>query len=98
MEIGAHTVNHFDLRHLSVEKQQYEINHSIMTINQNLGLHVLTLAYPSGRYNLDTLKIMKKSGMFFAVTTHPGVATQKNFPLLLPRVRISEKTDFARLF
>jgi len=98
MEIGAHTVNHLNLSSLSYAQQYVQIVHSIQTIDDTLHIHVLSLAYPAGRYNADSIKICRQAGMKFAVTTHLGVATSQYNSMELPRVRISEKTDFEKIF
>jgi peptidoglycan/xylan/chitin deacetylase (PgdA/CDA1 family) len=52
MEIGAHTVDHHDLAKLSVSQQTHEIADSISMIEKKLSIDVLSVAYPSGRYNV----------------------------------------------
>ncbi|HVW66149.1 MAG TPA: polysaccharide deacetylase family protein [Candidatus Peribacteraceae bacterium] len=98
MDIEAHTVSHLNLSSLSHAQQEHEIKDSIAAIDDALHIHVLALAYPAGRYNADSMKICREAGMKFAVTTHLGVATDKYNTMELPRVRISEKSDFERIF
>lgn len=98
MEIGAHTVSHFELPKLSWNQQTKEIFGSIETIQASLHKKVASLAYPVGRYNNDTLKIMKATSVPFAVTTHAGVAKKGENPLELLRVRMTEKTVLGKAF
>ena len=98
MEMGAHTVHHLDLRKLPPAKQTQEIADSIQTIEDTLHVPVQSLAYPAGRYIAETMKITKKTGLPFAVTTHLGVAKNTMNQMQLPRVRINDKTNFEKVF
>ncbi len=81
MELGAHTVHHIDLATASVDKQQQEIAQSKQSSP--------VFAYPAGRYSENTISIVKQNDFTCAVTTHPGIATEKSPLYELPRVRIS---------
>lgn len=94
MELGAHTVNHRELSRLSEAKQSVEINDSVGYLRKTFGIQVVTFAFPSGKYNKTTLKLLATAGMPYAVTTHHGVAViGRSSPLQLPRVRMSENTS-----
>jgi peptidoglycan/xylan/chitin deacetylase (PgdA/CDA1 family) len=54
-EIGSHTMNHHDLTKLSAPQKQYEIAGSREFLEQELGVPILTFAYPFG---LDDCGIM----------------------------------------
>ncbi len=97
MEIGAHSVHHYNLSTLSIPEQKEEIEGSVWTIGVVLHIPIKTFAYPSGKYDRDTLKITKEAGIVYAVTTHTGIANNHSNLLELPRLRISDKTDFKKL-
>ncbi len=97
MEIGAHTVTHPDLAISSVAEQRHQVNDSVRTIDEHLGSPIVTFAYPSGKHNPDTVKLVEAAGISYAVTTDPGVATSTDNAELLPRYRITETTDFSAL-
>lgn len=89
MEIGAHTVNHPDLRKLTPQKQRFEIGESAAYLRKILGVPVQVFAYPSGKYKPLTPSIVRSEEMPFAVSTHVGIPTEASNPLLLPRIRMT---------
>ncbi len=97
MEIGAHTMDHFDLAKMSADHQRQEIEGSKKAIEAEIGKPVLSLAYPTGRYNKDTVAIVRAANIPYAVTTLAGVATQNSKHLELPRVRMTERVDLKKV-
>jgi peptidoglycan/xylan/chitin deacetylase (PgdA/CDA1 family) len=97
MEVGAHTVTHPDLAISSIAEQWHQVTGSVRTIGEHLGSPIVTFAYPSGKHNPDTVKIVEAAGIAYAVTTDSGVATSADNPELLPRYRVTETTDFSAL-
>src|SRR5205823_3131585 len=97
MEIGAHTVTHRALSALSPDAQRDEIDRSIDTLQKSLHLTIHTFAYPVGKYTRATESILRKAGIPYAVTTHHGIATGRNDPLALPRIRMKERTDLSEV-
>ncbi len=89
MEIGAHTVNHPDLRKLTPQKQRFDIGESAAYLRKILNVPVKVFAYPSGMYKPLTPSIVHSEEMPFAVSTHVGIATQASNPLILPRIRMN---------
>ncbi len=98
MDIAAHTVHHDDLRKLPAEKQAKEILGSIKTLQENLSVRVQSFAYPSGRHTNAAVRTLRSEGIPFAVTTRPGIASDRMNPLLLPRVRMKETTNLSIMF
>jgi peptidoglycan/xylan/chitin deacetylase (PgdA/CDA1 family) len=90
MEIGAHTVSHQDLSKLTPALQQKQIMQSIDTLQATLHFTIETFAYPSGKYNASTKKILQKAHIPYAVSTHHGIATKKSDSLALPRIRMHD--------
>ena len=48
-----------------------------------------------GKYTDLIVFLVQESDVSFAVTTHHGVASDADDPLLLPRIRMKEKTKLA---
>lgn len=96
MEIGAHTVDHRNLRILTPKEQMQDIGDSITMLERTLGIKIGSFAYPSGKFTKSALKILRNAGIPFAVTTREGIATEKKNPLLLPRIRMTERIDIAK--
>ncbi|MEI6040116.1 MAG: polysaccharide deacetylase family protein [Candidatus Berkelbacteria bacterium] len=80
MEIGSHTLNHKDLAKNTIEIDTKEIFDS--------KLNAETFCYPSGKYNEETVKLVKEAGYKVAVTTQDGIANQDSNLFELPRKRI----------
>jgi peptidoglycan/xylan/chitin deacetylase (PgdA/CDA1 family) len=96
MEIGAHTVHHPDLSRLTPEKQKEEIGGSMDALEKELAMPVLSIAYPSGKYDKDSLREAAREGIPYGVTTHRGIAGTGS-RLELPRLRVKDSTSMARL-
>ncbi|WKB35695.1 polysaccharide deacetylase family protein [Terrilactibacillus sp. S3-3] len=89
VQFGSHTVDHLDLRQLTVRQQQHEIQQSKADLEQHLGHPIIAFCFPSGRFNESTLQILQQSRYVFAVTTRPGYADDNQGPWTLHRVRVS---------
>ncbi len=89
MEIGGHTVTHLNLANASYEKAINEISTSMLSRDP-------VFAYPSGKYNPETLDIVSGLGIKAAVTTNLGVATENSSRYELPRIRVKERTDLLK--
>lgn len=89
VEVGAHTVHHFDLAKMSPTDQQAEIAGSKADIERNTGLKLVSFCYPSGKYTAVTEAITKAAGFSTATTTEPGSVHYGDDPFALHRVRIS---------
>lgn len=81
MELADHTADHIDLATASAAKQKTEIDDSKQASP--------VFAYPAGKYSQTTIDLVKQAGLICAVTTHPGIATEKSPLYELPRVRVS---------
>ena len=80
MEIGSHTLSHPDLSKLNTAEQHKQIFDSKEDAN--------TFCYPSGKYNNETINLVKEAGYAAAVTTKIGVARETSDLYTLPRVRV----------
>ncbi len=74
--IGAHTSTHPILSRLSSDSQRREIQTSLETIKRETGRCPEFFSYPEGdatSFDDETVRILKETGVSFAVTTEPGL-------------------------
>lgn len=85
--IGYHSFHHVWLNELSYEQQREELESAIQFFReQNIFDETLTLAYPYGAYNEDTLKVAEDLGIQLAFTVDPRVVDlEQDSPLEIPR-------------
>ena len=69
IEIASHTVDHADLARLSNASMMRELLDSKRALEKLLGHPVLDFAYPSGRFNAQTVAAVQRAGYDTAVTT-----------------------------
>lgn len=72
VEIGAHTLNHPDLTHLSAEAAFQEIVQSKENLEAVIGDEVISFAYPYGYYNDVVRQLVVRAGFKYAVATDTG--------------------------
>jgi peptidoglycan/xylan/chitin deacetylase (PgdA/CDA1 family) len=89
MDVAAHGVHHDDLSLMTPAQQAYQIDTSIATLQNGLHEPVTSYAYPSGRFNRATLRIVGASGVAFAVTTDARyvIPPENRFEMTRLRVR-----------
>ncbi len=87
VEVGAHTLDHLDLRKLSAASAWRQIEGSKKGLERMIGGAVTTFAYPAGRYTDATLSLVKKAGFTAAVTTHGGFLQTTDGAFVLRRIR-----------
>lgn len=101
IEAGGHTRTHESLARLNLEDQEREICGGQQELEALFpGACGATFAYPYGRdwdWNADSQKAVKKAGYSAALTTMPGVATEKTDLYALPRCMIDDSTSLAML-
>ena len=73
MFFGLHGYSHQRLEYLSVKKQSYEIENSIKYFEKiGISKNNISFCYPCGSYNKDTLSLLKKNKIKFALTIKLG--------------------------
>lgn len=89
MEFGSHSYRHFDMTDRDVDFLVYEILGSKEAIEARINEPVRFFAYPAGRYDELTIKVLESANFWGAVTTHWGIeqSYQNRFELLRLRVR-----------
>ncbi len=98
MEIGSHSMDHSDLHGRSIAFLTNQIAGSKQAIESRLGVTVKTFSYPSGKYDANTIAVVRANGYLGAVTEIQGLQQTTNDIFELRRVRIRGSyslTDYA---
>lgn len=96
MDIESHTVSHPELNKLSYNDQLVELKNSKTTLEKILNREVPYLAYPYGKSNDDTLKIIKDLGYKMAFSTIIGDASKADGLYKLHRLYVSNNDSMDR--
>lgn len=96
VHMGAHTINHVNLRRVSSLRLKQEIEGSIAQVQKITGQQPRSFAYPYGweiAVGKREANAVAAAGISVAVTTQPGVLTLDNLvhPTELPRVSLNGK-------
>ena len=94
MFFGSHGFDHEWLEHLTFNRQDYDISNSISFLKRNkLIKNCMSICYPFGSYNQDTIKLSKKYNFDFGICGNVGSVFKNKFKnkYLLPRY---DTTDF----
>ncbi|OPJ59182.1 polysaccharide deacetylase family protein [Clostridium oryzae] len=89
IDIESHTLNHENLAKLSYKRQLKTLLESKENLEKMLDCKIDYLAYPFGKYNLDTLKAEKAAGYKMAFTFQGKWTNKSNGILTLNRVFVS---------
>jgi peptidoglycan/xylan/chitin deacetylase (PgdA/CDA1 family) len=89
IEIGAHTVDHADLARQSPDGVRYQLTASKAALEQLLGHPVLSLCYPSGKFNPTVAAAAENAGYRDATTTRWGSVRTLAGRFIWDRLRIS---------
>lgn len=90
MRVECHTVDHPDLSKQSYDEQYKELADSKATLEKLLGRSIDYIAYPSGEYNANTIKIAKKLGYKICFKENGGTAEIGDNQYEFPRKYIIE--------
>jgi peptidoglycan/xylan/chitin deacetylase (PgdA/CDA1 family) len=99
IEIGAHTVDHVDLARQSSAGVHFQLTASKTTLEGLLGHPVLSLCYPSGRFNSTVISAAANAGYRDATTTRWGSLRTLSNRYVWDRLRINggeSLSQFAR--
>lgn len=97
IEIGSHTLHHYDLSTLSDKDQALEILDSKRILENLLEQPVVSFCYPYGKYNKTSKDLIEKAGYEFAVTVNGGVSKFSHL-LDLERLRVNYDTNIQKYF
>lgn len=89
IDIESHTNTHCHLNTLPYDKQLEELKKSKQTLEEILDKEVLSIAYPFGDFNEDSVKAAKEAGYSIAFTTNKGYANKDTNNLELNRIYVS---------
>ncbi len=87
-EIGAHTVNHPKLAHISLAAAREEIAGSKKKLEALIGAPVRSFAYPKGSYTDAVKKTVEECGLETAVTVREGACVPTADRFALPRIAV----------
>lgn len=93
IDIESHTVNHVHLDTMSYDEQLLELKNSKNILEKITGKEVLSLAYPFGDYNDNTIKAAKDAGYKMGFTTKLGLSDRTDDIYKLDRIYISSSYD-----
>lgn len=87
IEFGAHSLHHVNLSQVDVAQAQTEITGSKARVEQLTGQPCHSFAYPFGRFNDETIQLVKAAGFSSAVTTKKQIiANLAQQVLTIPRI------------
>ncbi len=92
MEIGSHTHTHRYLSTLAQEEKTYELSESRKILEEILQAPVLTLAYPGGHFDNNTIECAKKTGDQYALSCKVGKNSGSENPFIFRRIEIRRNT------
>ena len=79
MSFGSHGYNHYWWEFLKIKEQEIEIKKSVEYFSKlKMFDKKFSVCYPYGSFNSNTIKLLKKYKISFAVTSKPGSLNTKN--------------------
>ncbi|MFA5089917.1 MAG: polysaccharide deacetylase family protein [Candidatus Omnitrophota bacterium] len=97
IEFASHCLGPEPLVNLKSDSQvEMQIYQSKKILEEKLGVKVLTLSYPEGKFNERIKQLARGAGYSFALATNPGKNYANDDVFALKRLRISENA--ANLF
>jgi peptidoglycan/xylan/chitin deacetylase (PgdA/CDA1 family) len=92
-DIGPHTNNHMVLSSLTSQQQRTEIIQSLDKLNEWGIQSVPVFCYPSGRFNNDTVSLLKEAGIKAAVGTEDGLHDLSDDNYNIKRISVGPGTS-----
>jgi peptidoglycan/xylan/chitin deacetylase (PgdA/CDA1 family) len=94
MSIECHGVDHVDLAALAFAAQSYQIDRCVSDLAAHLKEPILAYAYPSGRFDVQTVLLAREAGLLFGFTTDRRFQLDVRSPYEITRIRVmSGMTD-----
>ena len=88
-EVDSHTLTHPDLTTLDDGSLRRELVGSRALLRRDFGVPADFIAYPAGRNDARVRAAAREAGYRAATTVDPGIASARNDPLGLPRIRVN---------
>ncbi len=82
-EIASHSLYHFHMENLDYEQNKFQIEEDINLLTKELNANIHGFAYPYGKYNDCTLKVLRENNILYARTTLPSYSFKASKDLLL---------------
>lgn len=93
-DIGSHSLNHYDLAKLGQDDQEKEIFVSKKMLEKELGIKILTFAYPFGTMDKFSINLVQKAGYIAAMGAEGYTDNQGKWNLFnLQRVEFKGTED-----
>jgi peptidoglycan/xylan/chitin deacetylase (PgdA/CDA1 family) len=96
MEIASHSRTHPMLHLVPDSEAETEIRDSRSALQATFGTTIEHFAYPFGGFSSRTVELVRRAGYRSAATIHPGIASNRDDPHLLPRVLIDGTRGLGR--
>jgi peptidoglycan/xylan/chitin deacetylase (PgdA/CDA1 family) len=96
-EIDAHTITHVDLTTVDPARLSHEVAGSRAWLHRAFGVPVDFFCYPAGRYDDAVKAAVHAAGYEGATTEDAGIASRRDDPYALPRVRVTPEMSAAGL-
>jgi peptidoglycan/xylan/chitin deacetylase (PgdA/CDA1 family) len=96
-EVGAHTMTHPKLTHVTHEQARHEIAESKRALEDLLGVPVVSFAYPKGDYNEAVKGLVQDAGFRYATTIQEACVSGVPDWLALPRVSVNATMGMVQL-
>jgi len=96
-EIDAHTLTHPDLTTVDAARLRHEVAGSRQWVRRTFGVPVRFFAYPAGRFDPLVEAEVKRAGFEGATTTAGGIASRRDDPYALPRIRVTPEMTAAQV-
>jgi peptidoglycan/xylan/chitin deacetylase (PgdA/CDA1 family) len=90
--IGSHTVSHAVLPELTRAAKERELAGSIAACERLTGSRPLTMSYPHGEYDADTMDAAAAAGVRYACASGSDLVWSTSEPLALPRMSVHDWT------
>jgi peptidoglycan/xylan/chitin deacetylase (PgdA/CDA1 family) len=93
--LESHTKTHPSLEGESLDFQRDQLRGSMTALQKQLGYAPRFFAYPYGKFDQNSIKVLQEVGYWGAVTTNIGRQHSYSASLTAPRVRVNGSTTLA---
>jgi len=91
LSVGSHARAHGDLSGMSLPQQTEDLRASRQRIEQEIARPCVSIAYPYGRWNADTIVAAREAGYRCALTVENGFNELSTDPFRLRRIMAGDK-------
>jgi peptidoglycan/xylan/chitin deacetylase (PgdA/CDA1 family) len=93
IEIGAHSLHHYELDTLDIDHAKYEISASKTLLEQYLEREIHTFAFPHGYHNREVRALVEQAGFSSACAVKNGMSSRDDDPYALARIIVPGDTS-----